>query len=224
MALRYGEDFAGSDAGGRATARRSTIDDVDGHASIPAGHVLGSAQIAVEHGGPAHRRLRRLQAPAGSDLRAVRAGPLRRLHHRGDLRPAGLPPSRRRATRSASCCARSRSFPSAPIWSAPMRSARPAGDPAAARRRLRQADLSPRRAGASSATIIESQGIDLGDLRAGHRRDRRQGTTSPAPIVLGPPSAIADRWARRFPDPVAAFASAGCGSAPAPASAASSCR
>ena len=26
-------------------------------------------------------------------------------------------------------------------------------------------------------------------------------------IVLAPPSAIADRWARRFPDPVAAFAS-----------------
>ena len=43
---------------------------------------------------PACRGLRRLQAPAGSDLRALRAGGLRSLHHGGDLRPAGLPPPR----------------------------------------------------------------------------------------------------------------------------------
>ncbi len=39
------------------------------------------------------RCFRRLQAPARSDLRAVRAAELRPVHHRGDLRPAGLPPS-----------------------------------------------------------------------------------------------------------------------------------
>ncbi len=46
----------------------------------------------------AHRRraaglggLRRLQAPARPDLRAVRSGALRYVHHRGNLRPADLP-------------------------------------------------------------------------------------------------------------------------------------
>ena len=36
-------------------------------------------------------RLRRLQARAGPDLRALRGGALRHLHHRGHLRPAHLP-------------------------------------------------------------------------------------------------------------------------------------
>ena len=39
-------------------------------------------------------RLRRLQAPPGSDLPVLRAGAVRHLHHRGDVRPAGVPPSR----------------------------------------------------------------------------------------------------------------------------------
>ncbi len=36
----------------------------------------------------------RLQAPARPDLRAVRGHAVRHLHHRGDLRAAGVPPSR----------------------------------------------------------------------------------------------------------------------------------
>jgi hypothetical protein len=48
----------------------------------------------------AHRRLGRLQAEPRPDLRRLRAYPLRCLHHRGDIRPAGVPPSRRAATRS----------------------------------------------------------------------------------------------------------------------------
>ena len=43
----------------------------------PAGHILGSAQVVLEHNGAAGRRLRRLQAPARPDLRALRARPLR---------------------------------------------------------------------------------------------------------------------------------------------------
>ena len=52
-------------------------------------------------------------------------------------------------------------------------------------------------------TLYEQHGVDLGPLlpattgaKAGFEGQ----------IVLAPPSAIADRWARRFPDPVAAFA------------------
>lgn len=52
----------------------------------------------------------------------------------------------------------------------------------------------------------ESQGIDLGELRpatlaADEKQDFR-GT-----IVIGPPAAFADRWSRRFSDPIAVFAS-----------------
>ena len=50
----------------------------------------------------------------------------------------------------------------------------------------------------------ESRGIDLGDLRMakGMKKADLAGT-----ITLAPPSAITDIWTRRFPDPVAAFAS-----------------
>ena len=77
--LAYGESAAGR--------RRRRL------ASRPAGHVLGCAQVVLEYKAAARRRLRRLQAPARPDLRGLRAGALRRLRHRGDLRPAGVPPS-----------------------------------------------------------------------------------------------------------------------------------
>ena len=72
----------------------------------------------------AHRRFGRLQAAAGRDLPAVRADPLRRVHHRGDVRPAGLPPSARYPGDRQARSGRPSSFPSARILSAPMRSAR----------------------------------------------------------------------------------------------------
>ena len=109
---RYGEDVESAGRGSRFH---------------PAGHVLGSAQVAVEASGLRivvsgdYKRRRR------SDLRAVRAGAVRRVHHRGDLRPAGVPPRDpdgrdRPAAALASRCSRS-----ARIWSAPIRSARRSG-------------------------------------------------------------------------------------------------
>jgi putative mRNA 3-end processing factor len=52
--------------------------------------------------------------------------------------------------------------------------------------------------------LYEDHGVALGDLRpaAGVPKDDLRGA-----VVLAPPSAIADRWARRLPDPVAAAAS-----------------
>jgi putative mRNA 3-end processing factor len=52
--------------------------------------------------------------------------------------------------------------------------------------------------------VYESFGVGLGALKAatGAKRDELKGE-----IVLAPPSAIADRWSRRMPDPVTAFAS-----------------
>ncbi len=51
-----------------------------------------------------------------------------------------------------------------------------------------------------------SQGIDLGDL-APATIDRAAKDQFAGAIVIGPPSAFADKWARRFPDPVSCFAS-----------------
>ena len=53
----------------------------------------------------------------------------------------------------------------------------------------------------------QSQGIELGQLEPA---TLERGEASPdfaGKIVIGPPSAFSDRWARRFPDPLPAFAS-----------------
>ena len=123
MRLRYGENFAGATQAVALRRDASTLGGVT--VTLPSGRPR--ARLGADRGRtqrPAHRRLRRLQGRARSDLRAVRAGALRRVHHRGDVRPAGVPPSAMPTARSPSCCTRSRCFPSARIWSAPIRSAR----------------------------------------------------------------------------------------------------
>ena len=56
--------------------------------------------------------------------------------------------------------------------------------------------------------LYRGHGIDLGELRPatagarGRARDELRGE-----IVVAPPSAVADRWARRLPDPVVCLAS-----------------
>ncbi|NDW04836.1 ligase-associated DNA damage response exonuclease [Jiella sp. 40Bstr34] len=52
----------------------------------------------------------------------------------------------------------------------------------------------------------QSQGIDLGVLKPATVEGGKKGDFSGA-VIVGPPSAFADKWARRFPDPVASFAS-----------------
>ncbi|MEQ8481869.1 MAG: ligase-associated DNA damage response exonuclease [Hoeflea sp.] len=52
----------------------------------------------------------------------------------------------------------------------------------------------------------QEQGIDLGDLRPATVAAGSRGDFAGA-IVLGPPSAFGDKWARRFPDPLIVFAS-----------------
>lgn len=57
-------------------------------------------------------------------------------------------------------------------------------------------------------TLYQDHGVDLGELRpatAGEKGKPRADLAGE--IVLAPPSAIADRWARRLPDPVVAMAS-----------------
>ena len=94
---------------------------------VPAGHVLGSAQIVLEHARRAGRRLGRLQAPPRPDLRAVRSrcratssSPRRRSACRSSAIPTP-------AARSTGCCTACTPSRSAACWSAPMRSARRSG-------------------------------------------------------------------------------------------------
>ncbi len=49
-----------------------------------------------------------------------------------------------------------------------------------------------------------AEGIELGELRGVAASDR---ATLGGEIVICPPSALQDLWSRKFPDPVAAFAS-----------------
>jgi putative mRNA 3-end processing factor len=50
------------------------------------------------------------------------------------------------------------------------------------------------------------QGVELGELRPATTEDKKSGAFKGA-VVIGPPSAFNDRWARRFDDPLAIFAS-----------------
>lgn len=52
----------------------------------------------------------------------------------------------------------------------------------------------------------QSQGVDLGPLLPATVERGKKGDFAGA-IIVAPPSALADKWARRFPDPVACFAS-----------------
>jgi putative mRNA 3-end processing factor len=52
--------------------------------------------------------------------------------------------------------------------------------------------------------LYEELGVSLGELRPATGADK---ATLKGEIVLAPPAALADRWARRLPDPVAAMAS-----------------
>ena len=54
--------------------------------------------------------------------------------------------------------------------------------------------------------LYEAHGVDLGPLAPATVEGRAKRSFEGA-IVVAPPSAIADRWGRRFPDPVIAFAS-----------------
>ena len=57
---------------------------------------------------------------------------------------------------------------------------------------------------ASMNALYERHGVALGPLAPATEAGRN---TLPGEIVIAPPSAIADKWARRFADPIPAFAS-----------------
>jgi putative mRNA 3-end processing factor len=201
MRLRYGENFAGSTQAVRyGESMRLDAATVTFH---PAGHVLGSAQIAVEADGlriVASGDYKNIPDPTCPPFELVRcdvfiteatfALPVFRHGDPGGevaklLRSVALFPER-----------------------AHLLGAYSLGKAQRVIALLREAGYgSPiylHGAMESITRYYESRGIDLGELRPVRGADKAQLTGS---ITLCPPSALSDFWARRFPDPVNVFAS-----------------
>ena len=203
MALRYGTDFAGST---QAVAFGETV-TLNGVAVTfhPAGHVLGSAQIAVEHGG----------------MRIVASGDYKRIpdatSEAFEVVPCDVfiteatfglpvfrhPPAQVEIARLLRSLAQ---FPER----AHLVGAYALGKAQRVMRLLRDAGYDRpiyiHGALARLSDYYRSEGIELGRLEPATIEGGSKGDFADA-VVIGPPSAFQDRWARRFPDPLACFAS-----------------
>ncbi|MEX0956936.1 MAG: ligase-associated DNA damage response exonuclease [Rhizobiaceae bacterium] len=203
MKLRYGGGFAGTS---QAIGLGRQIAIGDARVSFhPAGHVLGSAQIAVEAGG----------------IRIVASGDYKR---QGDPTAAGFevvpcdtfiteatfglpvfnhPKADGEIDRLLSSLA---AFPERTH----LVGAYALGKAQRVIRLLRdrgyEKPIFIHGALEKLCAYYEGQGIDLGPLEPA-TLDKGGKSDFAGEIVVGPPSAFADRWARRFADPVSSFAS-----------------
>ncbi len=203
MALRYSEGFAGTT---QAAALGESLKLGDATVSFhPAGHVLGSAQIAVEHKG--------LRVVASGDYKRRRdptCRPFEVVSCDVFITEAtfGLPVFRHPADdhEMARLLKSVAQFPERTH----LVGAYALGKAQRVIRLLRETGYDRpiyiHGALAKLCGYYRSQGIDLGLLEPATTEDGGRGDFAGA-IVVGPPSAFADRWARRFPDPVSCFAS-----------------
>ena len=203
MAARYGEDFAASrQAAVLGEAMRIGDATVTFH---PAGHVLGSAQIAVEaHGlrivasGDYKRRpdptcLPFVPVPCDIFITEATFG-LPVFRH---------PPAEAEIGRLLASLAQ---FPER----AHLVGAYSLGKAQRVIRMLRDQgyDRTVYLHGSMDrlCRLYEAEGVALGPLAPATVASGKKGDFAGA-VILCPPSEIAERWARRFPDPVAAYAS-----------------
>ena len=203
MRIRYGDDFCGSREP-VALEERLMINGVT-VSFHPAGHVLGSAQIAVEEGG----------------MRIVVSGDYKRRRDPTCLpfEPVtcdvfiteatfGLPVFQHPDDRHeiGKLLTSLRQFPER----AHLVGAYALGKAQRIIALLREAGYGEpifiHGALARLCDYYRDEGIDLGDLRPATLAAPDRQSFAGA-VVIGPPSAFADRWARRFPDPVSIFAS-----------------
>ena len=203
MRLRYGDDFAGSE---QAVAFGEIVAINGVRVSFhPAGHVLGSAQIAVEKegmrivvSGDYKRRPDPTCAayvPVACDVFITEATfGLPVFHHPDPMAETGR------------LLASLKQFPERTH----LVGAYALGKAQRVIRLLRDAGYDrPIFIHGALERLCDyyvEQGVDLGDLRPATEEGRDRQSFAGA-VVVGPPSAFADRWARRFADPVAAFAS-----------------
>jgi putative mRNA 3-end processing factor len=203
MAIRYGADFAGS----TQVARHGEVFDLNGVTVrfVPAGHVLGSAQIVVEKDG----------------MRIVASGDYKR---RRDSTCAAFEPvtcdvfiteatfalpvfrhpdDREEIARLLHSVAQ---FPERTH----LVGAYALGKAQRVIKLLREAGYDRpifiHGALERISDYYQSQGIDLGELKPA-TLDRGKAKDFAGEIIVCTPSAFSDRWARRFADPVTCFAS-----------------
>jgi putative mRNA 3-end processing factor len=203
MALRYGAEFATAT---QAVGYGETV--MLGDVSVtfhPAGHVLGSAQIAVEHGGTrivASGDYKRQPdstceafEPVACDVFITEA-------------TFGLPVFRHPDDRDeiARLLRSVHQFPER----AHVVGAYALGKAQRVMRLIRDAGYDRpiyiHGALEKISRYYEDEGVGLGELQPATVDRGAKGDFAGA-IVVGPPSAFADRWARRFPDPISCFAS-----------------
>ncbi len=203
MSLRYGQDFAGStqQAAMGETIRLNGV-DVTFH---PAGHVLGSAQICVEKDGT--RIVASGDYKRQPDSTCLPFEPIRCDVFITEA-TFGLPVFRHPSDNDeiARLIRSTRQFPER----AHLVGAYALGKAQRVVRLIRDAGYDRpifiHGALAKLCDYYREQGVDLGDLRPATVEDSAKGDFAGA-IVVGPPAAFADRWARRFPDPLSCFAS-----------------
>jgi putative mRNA 3-end processing factor len=201
MRLRYGDNFAGST---QAIAYGESVTLGAVTATFhPAGHVLGSAQIALECGG-----VRIVASGDYKDVADPTCAPFEIVPCDVFITEAtfGLPVFRHGDPRTeiSRLLQSLATFPDR----AHLVGAYSLGKAQRVIAMIRQAgyDAPIYLHGAMEKIThyYESRGIALGDLRP--VRDVPKAALAGA-IALAPPSAISDVWTRRFPDPLAAFAS-----------------
>lgn len=202
MALRYGEAFAGS----RQVAELGERLSIGGVSVIfhPAGHVLGSAQIEVGFNGltiVASGDYKRSSDPTCAAFQPVRC------HVFITEATFGLPVFRHplasheiaRLLRSAG------QFPDR----SHVVGAYALGKAQRVMRLLREAGYDrPIYIHGALAAITDyyrTEGIELGQIEPATVETGKSNFAGA--VIIGPPSAFADRWARRFADPISCFAS-----------------
>ncbi len=203
MRLRYGENFAQSM---QAAEFGEEIKAGDATVSFhPAGHVLGSAQIAVECGGPkivASGDYKRTPDPTAQHFEVV---PCDVFITEATF---GLPVFRhpspgaemRRLLDSVAAFPERTHLVGAYALGKAQRVIRLLRDNGYEKPIYIHGALQ------KLCDYYQSEGIDLGRLEPA-TLDGAKKTDFAGEVVIGTPSAFADRWARRFADPVACFAS-----------------
>ncbi|HET9175468.1 MAG TPA: ligase-associated DNA damage response exonuclease [Pseudolabrys sp.] len=201
MHIRYGDNFAGS---AQAIGYGETLTLDGARVSFhPAGHVLGSAQIQVECNG--------LRVVASGDYKDVpdpTCAPFEPLKCDVFITEAtfGLPVFRHHdaAGEIAKLLQSVRLFPER----AHLVGAYTLGKAQRVMAMLRAAGYDKpifiHGAIESTTRYYQSRGVDLGQVELARNVNKTQ---LAGHIIICPPSALGDLWSRRFPDPVAAFAS-----------------
>jgi putative mRNA 3-end processing factor len=201
MAVRYGRNFAGS----TQVAEPGEVLRLGGAAVtfVPAGHVLGSAQILVEHAGlriVVSGDYKRASDPTCQPFEPIRC------HVFVSEATFGLPVFRHppASAEVARLLASRQLFPDR----AHLVGAYALGKAQRIMALLRQAgyDRPIYLHGAMEKLTSHylAHGIDLGEVRPVKAGDRAK---LAGEIILCPPGSLADLWSRRFPDPVSCFAS-----------------